>query len=46
MSNVGKGKAGKGGKAGAHKSVSRSTKAGLQFPVGRVARYLKVGRYT
>ena len=32
----------KGGKATA---VSRSAKAGLQFPVGRVARYLKKGRY-
>ena len=32
----------KGGKA---KAVSRSAKAGLQFPVGRVARYLKNGRY-
>jgi len=42
MSSGGKGKAGKGGKAaGAHKSVSRSHKAGLQFPVGRVSRYLK-----
>ncbi|XP_054781977.1 histone H2AX-like [Prosopis cineraria] len=27
------------------KSVSKSHKAGLQFPVGRVARYLKIGRY-
>ncbi|XP_009593109.1 histone H2AX-like [Nicotiana tomentosiformis] len=27
------------------KSVSRSQKAGLQFPVGRVARFLKKGRY-
>ncbi|KAH7517151.1 hypothetical protein FEM48_Zijuj09G0031900 [Ziziphus jujuba var. spinosa] len=27
------------------KSVSRSQKAGLQFPVGRVARFLKAGRY-
>ncbi|KAE8676752.1 Histone H2AX [Hibiscus syriacus] len=27
------------------KSVSRSSKAGLQFPVGRVARFLKKGRY-
>merc|ERR1711920_49607 len=27
------------------KSTSRSAKAGLQFPVGRVARYLKKGRY-
>jgi histone H2A len=46
MSSGGKGKAGKGGKAAAHKSVSRSSKAGLQFPVGRVSRYLKQGRYT
>jgi len=46
----GKGKAGKsGGKAGtvgdASKSQSRSTKAGLQFPVGRVHRLLKKGNY-
>ncbi|CAN8255738.1 unnamed protein product [Cochlearia groenlandica] len=27
------------------KSVSKSAKAGLQFPVGRIARYLKKGRY-
>ncbi|CAM0957853.1 unnamed protein product [Alopecurus aequalis] len=27
------------------KSVSRSVKAGLQFPVGRIASYLKKGRY-
>ena len=33
------------GKSGAKKAVSRSSKAGLQFPVGRVARYLKKGRY-
>lgn len=33
------------GKPKASKAVSRSQKAGLQFPVGRVARYLKVGRY-
>lgn len=26
------------------KAVSRSTKAGLQFPVGRIARYLKKGK--
>jgi hypothetical protein len=31
--------------AGKGKSVSRSAKAGLQFPVGRIARYLKKGRY-
>ncbi|CAA3033184.1 histone H2AX-like [Olea europaea subsp. europaea] len=27
------------------KAVSKSSKAGLQFPVGRVARFLKKGRY-
>lgn len=27
------------------KAVSKSVKAGLQFPVGRIARYLKKGRY-
>ena len=38
--------AGRGkGKAARKKSVSRSAKAGLQFPVGRIARYLKKGRY-
>ena len=37
---------GKGrGKASAKKTVSRSANAGLQFPVGRVARYLKKGKY-
>ena len=25
--------------------MTKSAKAGLQFPVGRVARYLKKGRY-
>ena len=39
MSGRGKGKSAKKG------SVSRSSKAGLQFPVGRVARYLKAGKY-
>ena len=38
MSGRGKGKAGK-------KAVSRSSKAGLQFPVGRIARFLKKGKY-
>ncbi|KAJ7294127.1 hypothetical protein O6H91_15G071700 [Diphasiastrum complanatum] len=33
------------GKSKATKSVSRSHKAGLQFPVGRIARFLKVGKY-
>ncbi|KAF9010096.1 histone-fold-containing protein [Cyathus striatus] len=45
----GKGKAGKsGGKAsgsGDSKAQSRSAKAGLQFPVGRVHRLLKKGNY-
>ncbi len=35
---------GKGGR-GAKKSSTQSSKAGLQFPVGRVGRYLKQGRY-
>ena len=40
----GKGKGGRGkGKGG--KAQSRSSRAGLQFPVGRVARYLRKGRY-
>src|SRR5258708_4381046 len=47
---AGKGKGGPGGKGGRGKSsgqrpVSRSQKAGLQFPVGRIARFLKQGRY-
>ncbi len=42
----GKGKGGKGGrgKTGA-KATSKSSKAGLQFPVARVGRYLKKGKY-
>jgi histone H2A len=36
--NRGKGKSAK-------KPTSRSAKAGLQFPVGRIARFLKKGRY-
>ena len=40
---AGKGKGGRGKKG--RKSSSRSAKAGLQFPVGRVARYLRQGRY-
>ena len=40
----GKGKGGRG-KTGGKKSTSSSSKAGLQFPVGRVRRYLKAGRY-
>ncbi|CAL8471702.1 g11244 [Coccomyxa elongata] len=38
MSGRGKGKTAK-------KAMSKSTKAGLQFPVGRIARYLKKGKY-
>nr|XP_017249505.1 PREDICTED: histone H2AX-like [Daucus carota subsp. sativus] len=41
---AGKGIAGRGKSKGT-KSVSRSQKAGLQFPVGRIARFLKAGRY-
>ena len=37
------GKGGRGGKGG--KSTSRSAKAGLQFPVGRIGRFLKKGKY-
>ena len=33
------------GKTAGKKQVSRSTKAGLQFPVGRIARYLKKGKF-
>merc|ERR1712177_207974 len=29
-----------------NKSVSRSARAGLQFPVGRTSRYLRKGRYS
>ena len=36
----------KGGRGGSKKkATSRSAKAGLQFPVGRMRRYLKNGRY-
>eukprot|EP00300_Choanocystis_sp_HF-7_P011910 c17665_g1_i1.p1 GENE.c17665_g1_i1~~c17665_g1_i1.p1 ORF type:complete len:169 (+),score=21.56 c17665_g1_i1:42-548(+) len=38
--------AGRGKKEGSSKTESRSAKAGLQFPVGRVHRYLKKGRYS
>jgi len=40
------GKGGRGkGKSSASRPVSRSNKAGLQFPVGRIARFMKNGRY-
>ena len=37
--------AGGRGKASGTTAVSRSSKAGLQFPVGRIARFLKKGKY-
>ena len=39
----GKGKGGRGKTGG--KATSKSSKAGLQFPVARVGRYLKKGKY-
>jgi len=33
------------GRAKGTKSVSRSSKAGLQFPVGRIHRHLRKGNY-
>lgn len=46
MSGAGKagGKGGRGRKHGV-KTQSRSARAGLQFPVGRIARHLRKGRY-
>ena len=41
----GKGKGGRGKGKGAAKSVTRSARAGLQFPVGRMSRYLRKGGY-
>ncbi|KAF8005687.1 hypothetical protein BT93_K0081 [Corymbia citriodora subsp. variegata] len=49
MEAGGKLKKGAGGRKGGgpkKKPVSRSVKAGLQFPVGRIGRYLKKGRYS
>lgn len=42
---TGKGKTGGRGKLGKGKGVPRSIRAGLQFPVGRIGRFLKNGRY-
>ena len=40
------GKGGKGGRgASGKKSQTKSSKAGLQFPVGRIGRFLKKGKY-
>ena len=45
MSSTGGSTKGGRGKPKSSKSVSRSQKAGLQFPVGRIARFLKAGKY-
>eukprot|EP00252_Welwitschia_mirabilis_P021796 TRINITY_DN56_c0_g1_i1.p1 TRINITY_DN56_c0_g1~~TRINITY_DN56_c0_g1_i1.p1 ORF type:complete len:156 (-),score=46.39 TRINITY_DN56_c0_g1_i1:168-596(-) len=48
MDATGKAKKGAAGRKGGgprKKGVSKASKAGLQFPVGRIARYLKNGRY-
>jgi len=42
----GKGKGGRGKGDAGTKAVSKSTKAGLQFPVGRIARFMKEGKFT
>ena len=39
------GKGGRGKGKTAARPVSRASKAGLQFPVGRIARFMKQGRY-
>ena len=41
----GKGKGGRGKGNDAAKAISKSTKAGLQFPVGRIARFMKEGKF-
>nr|XP_043623027.1 histone H2A-like [Erigeron canadensis] len=48
MDTTGKAKKGAAGRKGGgprKKAVTRSIRAGLQFPVGRIGRYLKNGRY-
>ncbi|XP_058773683.1 histone H2A.2-like [Vicia villosa] len=42
---VKKGAGGRKGGGPRKKSVTRSVRAGLQFPVGRIGRFLKKGRY-
>ncbi|OMJ69361.1 hypothetical protein SteCoe_5261 [Stentor coeruleus] len=44
MATIGKGKGTRGKAANATKT-SRSQKAGLQFPVGRISRFMKQGKY-
>ena len=41
-----KSKAPKSPKSAKSKSKSKSSRAGLQFPVGRIGRYLKTGNYS
>ena len=36
---------GKGKSSASRRSVSRAARAGLQFPVGRIARFMKQGRH-
>ena len=45
MAPTPKGGKGKGGRGAAGKNQSSSSKAGLQFPVARIGRYLKKGKY-
>ena len=42
----GKGKGGRGKGDAGTKAISKSTKAGLQFPVGRIARFMKEGKFS
>eukprot|EP00497_Spongosphaera_streptacantha_P002490 TRINITY_DN308_c0_g3_i5.p1 TRINITY_DN308_c0_g3~~TRINITY_DN308_c0_g3_i5.p1 ORF type:complete len:109 (+),score=21.38 TRINITY_DN308_c0_g3_i5:81-407(+) len=42
----GGGKAGKRGRQAGSSQLSRSQRAGVTFPVGRIARFLKQGGYT
>ncbi|KAK1354459.1 hypothetical protein POM88_047715 [Heracleum sosnowskyi] len=44
-SMAGRGKSLVGSSESKKASTSRSSKAGLQFPVGRIARFLKAGKY-
>ena len=41
----GKGKTGRGKAASSTKQQTQSSRAGLQFPVGRISRYLRQGKY-
>jgi histone H2A len=41
----GRGKGGRGKRTAGTKSVSKSIRSGLQFPVGRISRFLRKGKY-